>query len=61
MPQPRREELAVRFGIPPLLEAWLLAEDDVDRERVRLARRTLFHPLRCFIMTTALPSFAIER
>jgi Restriction endonuclease len=48
MPQPRREELAVRFGIPPLLEAWLLAEDDVDRERVRLARRTLFSSVALF-------------
>jgi len=48
MPQPRREELAVRFGIPPLLEAWLLAEDDVDRERVRLARRTLFSSIALF-------------
>lgn len=48
VPQPRREELAVRFGIPPLLEAWLLAEDDVDRERVRLAKRTLFSAIALF-------------
>ena len=48
MPQPRREELAVRFGIPPLLEAWLLAEDDVDRERVRLAKGTLFSSIALF-------------
>ena len=48
VPHPRREELAVRFGIPPLLEAWLLAEDDVDRERVRLARETFFSSIVLF-------------
>lgn len=48
VPQLRREELAVRFGIPPLLESWLLAEDDVDRERVRLARKTLFSSIAVF-------------
>ena len=40
--QREREELVVRFGIPPLLEAWLLAEDDVDRERMRLTKETFF-------------------
>ena len=48
VPQPRREELAVRFGVPPLLESWLLAEDDVDRERVRLAKKTLFSSIAVF-------------
>lgn len=48
VPHPRREELAVRFGIPPLLEAWLLAEDDVDRERVRLAKETFFPSVALF-------------
>src|SRR5262249_7258604 len=48
VPQSRREELAVRFGIPPLLESWLLTEDDVDRERVRLAKRILFSSIAVF-------------
>jgi hypothetical protein len=48
LPYPRREELVVRFGIPPLLEAWLLAEDDIDRERVRLAKETFFSSITLF-------------
>ena len=48
VPQPRREELTVRFGIPPLLESWLLTEDDVDRERVRLAKKMLFSSIAVF-------------
>jgi hypothetical protein len=48
LPHPRREELVVRFGIPPLLEAWLLAEDDADRERVRLAKEMFFSSITLF-------------
>jgi hypothetical protein len=48
VPQPRREDLAVRFGVPPLLESWLLAEDDVDRERVRLAKKMFFSSIAVF-------------
>jgi hypothetical protein len=48
VPQSRREDLAVRFGVPPLLESWLLAEDDVDRERVRLAKKMFFSSIAVF-------------
>ena len=48
VPQPKREDLGVRFGVPPLLESWLLAEDDVDRERVRLAKKMFFSSIAVF-------------
>lgn len=45
---PDRDELVARFGIPPLLESWLLAEDAAELERVAQARRVLFSTITIF-------------
>lgn len=43
-----REDLVVRFGIPPLLESWLLAEDAAELERAAQAKRVLFPTITIF-------------
>jgi hypothetical protein len=44
----KRDELVVRFGVPPLLEAWLLAAGEDETERARLAKQTLFSNIAVF-------------
>jgi hypothetical protein len=43
-----RRDLIVRFGVPPLLESWLLAADADELERAELARRRLFPTIMIF-------------
>lgn len=38
----------MRFGIPPLLESWLLAEDAAELERAAQAKRVLFSTITIF-------------
>jgi hypothetical protein len=45
---PERDDLVVRFGIPPLLESWLLAEDAAELERAAQAKRVLFSTITIF-------------
>jgi hypothetical protein len=45
---PERDDLVVRFGIPPLLESWLLAEDATELERAAQAERVLFSTITIF-------------
>jgi hypothetical protein len=45
---PGRDDLVVRFGIPPLLESWLLAEDAAELERAAQAKRVLFSTITIF-------------
>jgi Restriction endonuclease len=47
-PLPERDDLVVRFGIPPLLESWLLAEDAAELERATQAERMLFSTITIF-------------
>lgn len=43
-----RDDLVVRFGIPPLLESWLLAEDAAELKRAAQAKRVLFSTITVF-------------
>ena len=45
---PERDDLVVRFGIPPLLESWLLAEDAAELERAAQAKQVLFSTITIF-------------
>lgn len=45
---PGRDDLVVRFGVPPLLESWLLAEDAAELERAAQAKRVLFSTITIF-------------
>jgi hypothetical protein len=42
------DDLIVRFGIPPLLDSWLLAAGEAELERARLAKKTLFSTIAVF-------------
>jgi len=48
IPQPRRKSLIVRFGIPPLLESWLLAVDGAETERAAQVRDAFFSTIGIF-------------
>jgi hypothetical protein len=43
-----RRDLIIRFGVPPLLESWLLAVDADELERAELAMRKLFPTIMVF-------------
>lgn len=43
-----RRDLIIRFGVPPLLESWLLAVDADELERAELAMRELFSTILVF-------------
>jgi hypothetical protein len=43
-----RKDLVVRFGVPPLLDAWLLTAGEEEAERARLAKQTLFSSIAVF-------------
>jgi hypothetical protein len=45
---PGRDDLVVRFGVPPLMESWLLAEDAAELERAAQAQRVLFSTIIVF-------------
>ncbi len=47
-PLPERQELVVRFGIPPLLDSWLLAAGPAEVQRARMAKRTLLSTIGIF-------------
>ena len=48
IPHGNNHRLIARFGIPPLLDSWLLAADAVELERAALAKRTLFSTIVVF-------------
>jgi len=48
VPREDRDDWVIRFGIPPLLDSWLLAADAVELERAALAKEVLFSTIVIF-------------
>ena len=48
VPLEDHHDLVIRFGIPPLLDSWLLAADAVELERAALAKQALFSTIVVF-------------
>ncbi len=48
VPREGRDDWVIRFGIPPLLDSWLLAADAVELERAALAKEVLFSTIVIF-------------
>lgn len=56
-----RDDLVVRFGAPPLLEAWLLTAGEEEAKWARLAKKTLFSTIAVFHHGKRLTRLRYER